>query len=262
MTNTVPITAVAVDGPIDPLAAAERLRWPILRRYSYGIALVGPEQRTIYLFRFGAVVLDRTDAIPESDRQAIETAVGGRLLPGSRDTYNIRVDPEPTASTRVGWDIVVVPELSTELMGSVALLLGQSAALERYETTATVLLEETLALVSDLGTVARFPRGTRRLVRRIARLTRDRLDLARWFYFVDRPEETWEDARVAGLYDSLFENLELAQRHTAMLHKLAAVETATQMVIDLWHGRRSRALEWAIVILIVVEIGLALAGLL
>ncbi len=142
---------------------------------------------------------------------------------------------------------------SPELMAAVALVLAQSAALERYERRAEGLLEEALEL-SRMVAGGRVPRSNRGWVRRVGRLTGDRLELARWFYLVDRPEETWEDARVAATYDALFEALELRERHLAMQHELAAVSTSTETVIDLWHGRRSNALEWAIVLLIVVDI--------
>ena len=74
------------------------------------------------------------------------------------------------------------------------------------------------------------------------------------------PDEAWDDPQVARLFDDLSHNLELGERHKAMLHKLSAVEHGCESAIDLWHGRRSNALEWAIVLLIVVEIVLAAVG--
>ena len=66
------------------------------------------------------------------------------------------------------------------------------------------------------------------------------------------------DAEVARLYDELFLSLELRERHDAMLHKLGSTQEAVETVIDLWHGRRSRSLEWTIVLLIVFEIGMTI----
>lgn len=248
------LTAVALDGRFDPGLAAQRLGWRELRRTSYARIVETPGGGTTYLFGFGAIVLDRESWLDEALRRTIDHATDARLLPETAETFHVRIDPTRSESApRVGWDQVALREGSPELVAAMALALAQSAALERYERRAETLLEEALDL-ARLVAAGRLPRSSKALVRRVGRLTGDRLELARWFYLVDRPEETWEDARVAATYDALFDNLELRERHQAMLQKLAAVESATETVIGVWHGRRSNALEWAIVLLIVADI--------
>lgn len=252
--NPFPLIAVALDGRYDPGAAAGRLGWRELRRTSYARVVEVPGGGTAYLFGFGAVVLDGAGWKDPGVRERIDRATDAKLLPETAETFQVRVDPDRAESgPRVGWDQVALREGSPELVAAVALVLAQSAALERYERRAEGLLEEALDLSRTVAG-GRLPRSNRALVRRVGRLTGDRLELARWFYLVDRPEETWEDARVAATYDALFDAFELRERHGAMLQKLVAVETATQTVIDVWHGRRANALEWAIVLLIVVDI--------
>jgi uncharacterized Rmd1/YagE family protein len=250
---------VALAGRVDLARAAAALKWPEMRRYPYGsvFALEGGER--LYLFGFGAVVHEGRKDLDPALRPVVESATGMRCLLDTVETYYIGVDPSREASSpRVGWDQVSVPEETTELVAAVALLMGQSAALERYEHAASNLLDEALALSRELAARGRLPHRSGKLVRQLGRITADRLELARWFYLVDRPTETWEDSRVASLYDALFANLELAQRHQAMLHKLEAVERATETVVDLWQGRRGAWLEIAIVALIVFEIALTL----
>jgi uncharacterized Rmd1/YagE family protein len=255
-----PFTTVAFDGRVDLLRAAAALRWAEMRRYPYGsvYALEGGER--VYLYSIGAVVCEGRIGIDAALRPVLESATGRHFLPETAETYYLSIDPSREASSpRVGWDQVSVPEATPELVGAVALLLGQSAALERYEHAASNLLDEALALSRELAARGRLPHRAGKLVRQLGRITADRLELARWFYLVDRPAETWEDARVSSLYDALFANLELGQRHQATLHKLEAVERATQVVIDLWQGRRGAWLEISIVVLIVFELVLALA---
>jgi len=259
MTEERPITAVALDGRVD---VGQRVAsWRESRRDPYSAVYdIGVGCR-LFLFHFGAVVVDGAEQIEDTVRREVETLTGRRLLPATADTYVIATDAGGGVACRVGWDRVVIPERTADLVAAVALLLGQSAALERYEQAVDVLLDEALALSRDLAGRVGLPQTTGHLVERVGRLTRDRLELARWFFLVDRPEATWESPQVAQLYDALFANLELRQRHDAMLHKLEAVERATESVINLWQGRRSNALEWAIVILIVMEIVFAVGGL-
>jgi uncharacterized Rmd1/YagE family protein len=252
------LTAVALDGRFDPATSAERLGWSELRRTSYARVVETPGGGTAYLFGFGAVVLDHDSWLDPEVRARIDQATDARLLPQTAETFRVRIDPTRSESApRVGWDQVALREGSPELVATMALALAQSAALERYERRAEGLLEEALELSRSVAG-GKLPRSSKELVRRVGRLTGDRLELARWFYLVDRPEETWDDARVAATYDALFDNFELRERHDAMLQKLSAVESATQTVINVWHGRRSNALEWAIVLLIVVDIVLVL----
>ncbi|TAJ20805.1 MAG: hypothetical protein EPO68_05830 [Planctomycetota bacterium] len=254
-----PLTAVALAGRVDLARASAALKWTELRRHPYAtvFALEGGER--LHLFGLGAFVHEGRKDLDPALRTAIEAATGVRCLLDTVETYYLSVDPSREASSpRVGWDQVSVPDATGEFVGAVALLLAQSAALERYEHAASKLLDEALALARELAARGRLPHRSGKLVRQLGRITADRLELARWFYLVDRPAETWEDARVASLYDALFANLELAQRHEAMLHKLEAVQRATETVVDLWQVRRGAWLEIAIVALIVFEIALTL----
>lgn len=258
-TKGTPLTTVALAGRVDLARAAAALNRPQVHRYPYASVFALDGDARLHVFAFGAVVLEGRRELDAALQTLIEAAAGVRCLLDTVETYFVSVDPSrETSSPRVGWDQVSVPDASGEFVGAVALLLAQSAALERYEHAASKLLDESLALSRELAARGRLPRRSGKLVRQLGRITADRLELARWFYLVDRPAETWEEARVAGLYDALFANLELAQRHQAMLHKLEAVERATQIVVDLWQVRRGAWLEIAIVALIVFELVLML----
>ncbi|MEZ5988875.1 MAG: RMD1 family protein [Planctomycetota bacterium] len=254
----IPVTAVALDGRVDVDALCARIAWPILRRFPYGLQFRLDDGQELFVFRFGALVVIGAKQIDPAVSAALEGLTERKLQPESLDTYQLSVGTG-ARGPRVGWDEVAVPDDKPEFVAATALLLAQSSALERYEKASDTLVEEALTLSRELALTGRLPYGSRSLVQRVARLTRDRLELARWFYLVDRPEETWENPAVAELYDSLFANLELAQRHRAMLHKLESVEQASGSVLDIWTGRRANMLELWIVILIVVEIVLALA---
>lgn len=264
-------TGTAWASDFTSVACGKRLRlealttppaWIQQRRYAYGASYARPGAGILHIFEMGAVVLEDCRGLEPALVVELEGVLGSKLLRHTAETYTVSVDPvHGDAGPRVGWDRVLIPERRPELLAAVALLLAQSAALERYEQAVDTLVEAAHDLCGELVRAGRLPFGSRSLLVRAGRLTGDRLELARWFFLVDRPEETWEDPRIAQLYDELFSNLELRQRHEAVLHKLAAAERATQLVIDLWHGRRSHALEWAIILLIAVEIVMAVVGL-
>jgi len=253
------LTAVALDGPVDLALVRDRLGWREVRRYAYGLSLQAPDESLVYLFAFGAFVLVNHDGLDEALGRSIEAVTGRRILRHTADTWSLVVDPEVRgARTRVRWDRVVLPGLSPDLVAVTAMLLGQSAALERFEQAADELVEDSLATATRLARTGRTPWGTGRLVRTVGQVNRDRLAMAAQLYILDRPEEAWDDPQVAALYGELLSSLELPQRQQTVLSKLETVESSTQMVIDLWGGRQSHRLEWAITLLIVFEIVLSL----
>lgn len=259
--SRVPITGIALDGHLDLDAPQVELIWPEVRRYAYGRVYEAPGGGRLYVFSFGAIVRDGRDTVERPLIDEVTRAFGRRVLPATLETYYVSINPEwEGRSPRVGWDHVMIPSRSGELIAAVALLLGQSVALERYEAAGEQLGEEAWQTARHLIDRGRPPWSSSTLLKRIGRLTRDRLELANLFYLIDRPEETWEDPKVEALYDALFANLELGQRHRALLQKLDSVESGTGQVIGIWHGMISNRLEWAIVVLIVVEIVLAVLG--
>lgn len=254
-----PVTAVALDRPFDAAKAAAALPWRELRRYPYGTLLELRPGEQLMLFDFGAVAHVGKNAADVETLRMVEAVTGCAVLYRTAETYTLIEAPEgQNTPPRVDWDRIALPDDRPDLVTAACLLLAQSAALERFEHAADRLVEEAVLLAQELEATGRPPRRSGPLVTRIGRITRERLQMTSWFYLVDRPEETWRDQKVADLYEALFHNLELPRRHDALLHKLRAVEDATEVILDLGHGRESTQLEWAVVLLIVFEILLSL----
>lgn len=255
-----PIVAIALDGRVELAATAAALAWPEVRRYPYGVALEDPDGMRVFVFRFGAVVAVGRRRLPDAMRQALEAASGRQLLVETADVWTIVAGAAaPGRPLRVGWDRVVLPSLTPELVAVTAMLLGQSAAVERFEATADQLVRSAREMSEALVAHGRPPRSLRPLSVQVGRVNRDRLAMAEQLYILDRPEETWEHPDVSALYDQLLDGLELLRRREALLSKLSTVESATELVIDLWQSRESSRLEWAIVLLIVFEVLFMLA---
>lgn len=254
------ISARALDRRVEDFdAIVSELGLAVMRRTPAIVSGTLPNGSTIHVLRCGAVVAEDVEE-PDRVLAAVESALSAEFRVGAAEHLELWIGSEaPHALPRVGWNRVHLPEDRPGLVGAVALVLGQSAALERHEAATADLVREALDLARLLAG-RRLPRSTSKLVGRVGEVLRHRLELAQGFYLVDRPDEAWDDPQVARLFDDLSHNLELGERHKAMLHKLSAVEHACESALDLWHGRRSNALEWAIVVLIVVEIVLAAVG--
>lgn len=214
----------------------------------------------VFAFAFGAVVVVGTDRLDPDLRAFIERATSRQVLPETLDVYRVVTlsDPSSSARPRIDWDRIAVARIDAHVLEIVALLLARSAGLERYERAAEPLLEQGLQLAREFAGHGRTPWRATEMVRRIASLSVQRLELTRWFVHLDRPDLTWDDATIAWLYDGLADHLDLAERHEALMHRIGSLEESLSNIVRVWEGRRSRALEWAIVWLIVTEIVFAL----
>lgn len=249
-----PMTAVALDGRIAAQDVEPALGWPRVRTAAESLVLRVDEGLCLHLFNFGALVLDGADEVPRAVRERVEGATRRRLLPMTEETWTRRVAPGVARERpRASWTGFDLAEPDDGAVDVAALLFAQSAALERYEEAVEALLDETLALCGRLAE-PRLLVWRRLPAARIARLAQKRLELARWFFIVDRPEKTWDDPMVARLHDALFDQLELRERYQALLHKLRGMESTLEVLIGLAQGRSTQVLELAIVLLIVLEI--------
>jgi uncharacterized Rmd1/YagE family protein len=257
--RVLPTCAVALDGRVVLRNTVARLPWSVVRQSSHAITCQLPDGALVHVFAVGAVVVERNDLVGD-DLSTIEDATGRRAIASTRESYSVRIEPDRADAPVVDWDQVVLTSVDETVLHAVALLLAQSVALERYERGIEAIMDESLALSRDLGQRGRPMWKGGLPIRRVANLAAERLELARYFFLLDRPEATWESPYAARVYDLLFSHFELRDRHEALMHKLTSVQSTLEIIIDLWQSRRSRLLEWAIIGLFVLEIVLAVFG--
>jgi required for meiotic nuclear division protein 1 len=215
---------------------------------------VGDDEE-IFIYPFGAVVFH--DVPPE--RRETELARLGRARPGLtrqvvRESFTVREEP----GSRV--DIVdgnlVVDQFGDGRAAVVALIVGQSAALEYYERIVERLFARTVSLVDPLekyGSVSTRIRGLHRFIGE-AIATRNEV----FTVLLDKPDATWDDPAMDRIYDELRAEFDLVDRYTTMEQKLDGVREALELVLDVARDRRMWLLEVTIVLLILFEILLEL----
>ncbi len=89
-----------------------------------------PDGGTAIGFDFGGVTFFGCDAVRDRVVAAIGRLVAGEPHPPL--TEEIAIEVQPGGAVEVGFDRVVVPELTRSVIGVVGLLLAQSAAMDYY----------------------------------------------------------------------------------------------------------------------------------
>jgi uncharacterized Rmd1/YagE family protein len=209
------------------------------------------------LFRYGVVVfVNLSPAEQTAFVIEIEPLLQERFDEVVRDRLLLAV--EEIDSDRVRGGVVVCAQITIERLQVIADALAKSVALVHHETTAASAFEDVEPLALRLERTGQTPRSARGLAKRIGStlmtLTRTvgRVEAA------EKPEVLWEHPELDALYARLSDELELVERNRALERKLDVMSSAARALLDLRLHAQSLRVEWYIVLLIVIEIGISL----
>lgn len=205
------------------------------------------------VLRFGAFVSVGTS--PEEEAQFLDVV------------RPLVVDPQPTTAEETvevtldpGEDEGVLPDgrlqlktLDAERAQVVAHVLGKSALLTYYEERVSSVVDRVEALAAQLQD-ATVPASSKDLVREIGEALLIRTRMVGRVEVSEKPEMTWDDPELDRLYGRFATEFELRDRDRALSRKLELISDVAGTYLELLDTRKSRRLEWYIVVLIVVEI--------
>ncbi len=168
-------------------------------------------------------------------------------------TETFSIDVEPNATFEVRFDRVVSPQLNFEIVDIVALVLAQSVAMDYYAQDVAEIEEETDRIAAELRGLGRISRRVRSLQQFIGLCIATRNDVISTLALFDKPDSTWENEQLDRLWNGLHKMLELDDRYRALEAKLRMFQDNLIVLVDLARQRHTIALEWAVAILILME---------
>lgn len=209
------------------------------------------------LFRYGAVVFfDVSPASAAAFLAEIPPQIGNPYPAPETEEVEVRVDPAVKQGMKE--EVVYLEAVSVERLQVIADVLSKSVLLAFYESGIAAGLERMERLAVELERTGRIAAKTRSLLKDVgASLHTEHLMVGR-AAVSDKPEILWDVPVLEGLYLRLEDEFELQERHLALEQKLGLVTRTAQTLLDTLNTRHSLRVEWYIVILIVVEIGLTL----
>jgi len=215
------------------------------------------EDGDVFLYPFGTAVFH--DVPPEQREQwlsRIRTAIPKLTAKVVAESFTAR--EEPGARTGFVAGTLQLPALGPARVSAVALVVGQSAAMEYYERLVEDLFARTDALVVPLERRGTVSTRTRRLHRFIGEAIVSRNEVLSVLHLLDKPDEVWDDPELDRIYDDLRAEFDLTDRYQALTSKLRGVQESLELVLDVARDRRMWILEVSIALLILVELVLSL----
>lgn len=213
--------------------------------------------RMAFIYDFGAVVFVGLNA---TDRARHVAALTARLTtePHAPLTEHFLVEQLPVAQPEVRFDRVLVPEASVAVLDIVALLLAQSAVMDYYREDVDEIGQRSDRITRGLHTTGRIPESIRGLTRFIGSCMATRNDILASLALFDKPDATWDDPVLDRVYIGLREELEIDDRFRVLESKLRSIQDNLVLFVEVSQSRSAWRLEFVVVVLILVEIGLTL----
>jgi uncharacterized Rmd1/YagE family protein len=211
------------------------------------------EDRFFFVYRFGSVIFFNME--PEEQRGVIEKIklVMG-LSPEILTSEEFAVEIRPEGKNSVGFERAILDRITLERIDLLALILAQSTALEHFEHKVDEILSKAGDIGQSLKKRGRLSLSSRQIKRFIGQCITTKQNLVASLYLLDKPDETWEDQMLDNLYRDAVEMFELKDRYKTVDYKLRMIQENLELIATLLQYRHANFLEWAIIILIAIEI--------
>jgi uncharacterized Rmd1/YagE family protein len=211
------------------------------------------------LFRYGAVVF--FDASPAAALEYLRQ-IGGCIrqpLPqADRETELLEIRVEPGAKEAIEGNALVLADASLEKLQLVADIMAKSVSLAHHERGIDRQFERIEPFAADLVQWGRGGRAAPELLQHLGAALLAEHRVVAGTRVDDAPELLWDHPELERLWARLRDEFEIRERFAALHSKLALISRTAETALDLLQNRRSLRVEWAIVGLIVFEIGLTL----
>lgn len=206
----------------------------------------------IYIFKFGIVSFFNYNELQiAAFTEVIGTYCKNKL--DSRLSEEIEIETH-AQRVKFGYNKIEVPGTDSNVLRLIMLNVSQSVALDYYSQLTNILLEETNHHTQILERKGRMGLAGINLKKYIGRTLNIKSRISANLYIFDSPDETWEDENLNKLDLGLKRTFDLQDRFRTISEGLAIVKENLDLFKDLLQYRNSTQLEWAILLLILVEV--------
>jgi len=224
-----------------------------IQRSSSRLVFQEGEKGFYFIYRFGSTIFFNVSAqVREGVLGRLKSLVGEK--PDMIISEDFAVDVVPGKNVEVGFERATIDQLTVDRVEIVSLVLAQSTALEYFEIKVDDMLGRTADIGSSLRKRGRLERSVKDIKKFIGQCIATKQDMVTSLYLLDKPDEIWEDQSLDRLYRGAVEMFELKDRYKTVDYKLRMIQENLELIADLIQYRHANFLEWAIIILIAIEI--------
>ncbi|CUH94022.1 putative membrane protein [Propionispora sp. 2/2-37] len=224
--------------------------------------ITNAQGKIVYLFSFGSAVFvnfSHSDIMTVVQYiKALEADINLADIFKFVDNYNLSMDSETPAT--ITNDYIVVERAEQYHLEIISVVLAKSVALEKIESEIGLLLDKTEDVIDKLNQ-GQLTVSDQKLAKMSANALGFKLNTVSYIMLLDKPDITWTNEEAGKLFEELARLFELTERYNNIHHKTAVLMDITNVFAGLVQSNRGTRLEWAIIILIALEIVLSLYDL-
>ena len=214
--------------------------------------------RYLFVLDYGVVVFANYDELGKSEFMRFVKDYATHLVNLDLfEEYQIETD-EKSGKSVVKNNYVSVPKIDPLVLRIVMLNIGQSVALEYYETLTDELINSSKNHISELEDNGKLNISKTDLLKYIGRVLNVKNSIVDNLYILDDPNLVWDNEDLNILNRNLKTNFDIHTRFKDLDYRLQIVENNLKLFTEVLNYRDSNRLEWIIIILIFIEILLAL----
>jgi uncharacterized Rmd1/YagE family protein len=213
---------------------------------------------TVVLFRYGVVVLIGLGPDEQSGfLTALKPRIVGEFPKYEEDFARIELCDDSGETVQPGGSICL-KAFSDDRLLVVADALAKSTVLSHDERRVSAVFDVIEPFAQELATHGRTPRRRKEILKLIGNALLVQQRVSGRVAVAEKPDALWERPELERLYARLEDEYELKERVDALDRKLTVIAETANALTDIIDTRRSLRLEWAVVLLIIFEIALAL----
>lgn len=220
------------------------------------------DNKMVYIFHFGSVVFlnFQHHEIMDVINYIKSIEVGTIYTNPFKYVDEYKIESNPDGIFAINNEYMVTEEQVEYQLDIVSTILAKSVALDKIEMDISYLLDEIEDVVNDLYQ-GKLAVSDEKLAKMSASILGFKLSTISYIMLLDKPAITWNNENASELFNELTTLFELNDRYGKNRHKIDTLMDITEVFSGLAHAKRGTRLEWAVIILIFIEIVLSLVDL-
>jgi len=158
------------------------------------------------------------------------------------------------ADLEFGFNEFSLPEISDDVLRIVMLHVGQSVALDYYESLADTLMQAPNQFIESLTKHGKLTASRKSVMKYIGQAMSMRSRIIDNLYVLDAPDMTWDNETLDRIDRGMKKTFDTVTRFRALEDQLEVVQTNLELFVELLQHRQSNLLEWIIIGLILIEV--------
>jgi required for meiotic nuclear division protein 1 len=211
------------------------------------------ESQYLYLLSYGIVIFGGFNDLEKSEfLKFIKNYTENDIEEKFEDDFDVQTDP--SISVLLKYNSITVTELTDDTIRIIMLNIGQSVALDYYESMTYKILSSTKKMTDELEHNGKLQSSQKDLLKFIGKTLNVKNGIIDNLYIFDSPDEAWENEHLEKIDKGLKKTFDLKMRYQDIDYKLKIVQETLMLFTDLLQNRESTRLEWIIIILILFEV--------